>query len=336
MYVDDIFEKWYENISNKFKEELIELEEISKKEKERNISRFKKSILILLVILAVFIIAGINIMRMLGNGIGISILYSTFVCIVFGVAFILPILIVIILTNHKESNKKRIAIRKSILNIMTKSFDNLIEYYPKEGIAPEIYNEADVEHFDSYDSNHLMSFSVNGNNNLKMAETIAQYIYTNGKGESEIRTTFAGTFATLNIPKPFKERVYIKKDMHNGNDNNAKKLPYKDMRIELDSQEFEEKFDVYASNQIVAMQLLTSDIMLMLNAFYKYMQREFEITIKNDTIYIRIWNGNTFSNSLIKNNELDKELIYKNYRTINFILNISSKLVELINEIPYL
>lgn len=336
MYIDDSFEKWYENISNKFKEELIELEEISKKEKERNISRFKKSILILLVILAVFIIAGINMMRMLGNGIGISILYSTFVCIVFGVAFILPILIVIILTNHKESNKKRIAIRKSILNIMIKSFDNLIEYYPKEGIAPEIYNEADVEHFDSYDSNHLMSFSVNGNNNLKMAETIAQYIYTNRKGESEIRTAFAGTFAVLNIPKPFKERVYIKKDMHNGNDNNAKKLPYKDMRIELDSQEFEEKFDVYASNQIVAMQLLTSDIMLMLNDFYKYMQREFEITIKSDTIYIRIWNGNTFSNSLIKNNELDIELIYKNYRTINFILNISSKLVELINETPYL
>ena len=61
-----------------------------------------------------------------------------------------------------------------------------------------------------------------------------------------------------------------------------------------------------------------------------------EITIKNDNIYIRIWNGLTFSNSLTKGNELDKELIYKNYRTINFILNISSKLIELINETPYL
>ena len=207
MYRDDNFEKWYENISNKFKEELIELEEISKKEKERNISRFKKSILILLVILAVFIIAGTNMIRTLGNSIGISIMYSTFVCIVFGVAFILPILIVVILTNHKESNKKRIAIRKSILNIMIKSFDNIIEYYPKEGIAPEIYNKAGVEHYDSYDSNHLMSFSINGNNNLQMAETIAQYIYTNRKGKSEIRTAFSGTFATLNIPKPFKERI---------------------------------------------------------------------------------------------------------------------------------
>ena len=84
------------------------------------------------------------------------------------------------------------------------------------------------------------------------------------------------------------------------------------------------------------MQLLTSDVMLLLNDFYKYMQREFEITIKNDNIYVRILNGATFSNSLIKGNELDKELIYKNYRTINFILNISSKLIELINETPYL
>ena len=36
MYIDDNFEKWYENISNKFKEELIQLEETIKKEKENN------------------------------------------------------------------------------------------------------------------------------------------------------------------------------------------------------------------------------------------------------------------------------------------------------------
>ena len=50
MYVDDNFEKWYENISNKFKEELIQLEEVVKKEKENNKYRFKISIVIFLII----------------------------------------------------------------------------------------------------------------------------------------------------------------------------------------------------------------------------------------------------------------------------------------------
>jgi hypothetical protein len=84
-----------------------------------------------------------------------------------------------------------------------------IEYYPKEGIAPEIYNKSSVEYCELYDSNHLMSFSINDNNNLQMAETIAQYIYTNRKGESEIRTAFAGTFSTLNTPKPLDARSVV-------------------------------------------------------------------------------------------------------------------------------
>lgn len=326
MYVDDNFEKWYENISNKFKEELIQLEEVVKKEKENNKYRFKISIVIFLIITIILIFFGM----------AFDIMNITGAIIMLGILLVLPILIVVILTNHKESTRQRIDIKKSITNIMIKSFDNNIEYYTKEGIAPEIYNKAAVEYYDYYYSNHLMSFKINTNYKLQMAETETQYIYTNSKGEKDIRTAFAGTFATVNTPKPFNERLYIKKDMHNGKDNNAKKLPYKDMRIELDSQEFEEKFDVYASNKIIAMQLLTSDVMLLLNDFYKYMQREFEITIKNDNIYVRILNGATFSNSLIKGNELDKELIYKNYRTINFILNISSKLIELINETPYL
>lgn len=241
--------------------------------------------------------------------------------------------LLILLPNHKRSIKQRIDIKRAIINIMFKSFDNNIEYYTKEGIAPEIYNKTGVESYDYYHSNHLMTFSINSHYKLQMAETETQY---KNEQTENIVTAFAGTFATLNTPKPFRERLYIKKDMHNGKDNTAKKLPYKDMRIELDSQDFEEKFDVYASNKIIAMQLLTPDVMLLLNDFYKYIQSKFEITIKNDNIYIRIWNGATFSNSLLNPTKLDKEIIYKNYRTINFILNISKKLIELINETPYL
>lgn len=326
MYMEDNFENWYENISNKFKEELIKLEEIVKEEKENNRYKFNISIVIFLITTMMLIVAGavFDIMNIAG------------VIILLGILFALPILSILTLCNYKESSKQRIAIKKAIINIMIKSFENDIEYYPEEGISTEIYDNVNVEQYNYYYSNHLMSLKINNNHELQMAETQSWYERSNSKGERKITNHFKGTFANLNTPKSFSEMIYIKRGILNGLVHDEKNLPDKVMAVELDSQEFEEKFDVYASNKIIAMQLLTSDVMILLNDFYKYMQREFEIIIKNDNIYIKILNGVTFSNSLIKDNELDKELIYKNYRTINFILNISSKLVELINETPYL
>lgn len=325
MYKDDDFEKWYEKILNKFNEELLQLKEIIAEENKNNLHRFKKSMLtcLLLTVILVFV------------GIVFNIMDISFSIIMFEVLLVLPILIVLILSNHKESIQKRIDIRKSIIDIMFKSFDNSLEYSPKEGIASEIYNNAGVENYNNYNSKHLMSFAINNTHKLQMAETIAYYEYIDNEGKTQTKNNFSGTFATLNTPKPFKESLYIKKDLHEQHAINLKKVPINSTRVELDSQEFEENFDVYSSNKIIAMQILTSDVMVILNDFYKYMKKEFEITIKNDNIYIRVWNMLTFSNSLFKDNELDKELIYKNYKTINFILNISTKLVELINETPY-
>lgn len=325
MYNDIDFEKWYEKISKQFNEELLQLEEIVAKENKNNLHRFKKSMLIFLLLIVVLVFIGIV----------FNIINISFSIIMTGTSLGLPILIVLVFPNHKESVQKRIDIRKSIIDIMFKSFDNSIEYSPEEGISSEVYNKAGVERYNNYASDHLMSFSINNNYKLQMAETSAYYEYIDRNGERKIESRFSGTFATLNTPKPFKESVYIKKDSHEQYFGSTKKVPLNSTRIELDSQEFEENFDVYASNQIVAMQLLTSDVMVILNDFYKYMGNAFEITIKNDNIYIRVWNNLTFSNSLIKGNELDKELIYKNYRTIKFILNISTKLVELINETSY-
>lgn len=325
MYNDKDFEKWYEKISKQFNDELLQLNEIVEKENKNNSHNFKTIMIILLLFNIILFLAGL-----LLNMISVS--FST---IMFEIMFGVPILIVLMFSSHKESTQKRIDIRKSIIDIMFKSFDNSIEYSPEEGISSEVYNKAGVERYNNYASDHLMSFSINNNYKLQMAETSAYYEYIDRNGERKIESRFSGTFATLNTPKPFKESVYIKKDSHEQYFGSTKKVPLNSTRIELDSQEFEENFDVYASNQIVAMQLLTSDVMVILNDFYKYMGNAFEITIKNDNIYIRVWNNLTFSNSLIKGNELDKELIYKNYRTIKFILNISTKLVELINETSY-
>ena len=330
MYEDIIFEKWFKKISDYFEKEMIDLEKIRKKEKKENLSRLIKSILILLGSLSIiFIILGL--IMLIRPDLNITLVFFLAIFIIIAI-IILPILAVSILTNYEKSFEKKIAIKKSIIDIIINSFNKNIKYSPQEGIAPAIYSNASVEPYDSYYSSQLMTCQISNACILLMAETTALYKHSNIINDYD----FIGTFAVLNTPKPFTESLYIKREMRNGKNDIATKLPYKDMRIELDSQEFEGKFDVYSSNKIIALQLLTSDILLLLNEFYDYIKKNFEIIIKNDTIYIRVWNGISFSNSLIKDNKLDKELIYNNYKTINFIFNISTKLIEVMNETPYL
>ena len=55
----------------------------------------------------------------------------------------------------------------------------------------------------------------------------------------------------------------------------------------MDSKEFEKYFDIYSENKIVAMQILTSDIMESLIEFYNKYQLEYEIVFRNNTIYLK-------------------------------------------------
>lgn len=291
MNEDNDFEIWYKKILVNFNEQLVQLEETIKNENKKTSIKLKISIWIILIvtILIIFLENIFNIMDMASVIAGVIVVDVLAISIIVGV----------LLTNDKESTKKRIEIKRSINNIMFEAFDNHIEYKREKGIEPEIYKKVGVKDCKYYYSNNLMSFKINNNYSLEMAEVQTHQIHKDGKGEKDIETTFYGTFATIDTPKTFNEQVYIKKDMHENKDPYSELLPYKKMRIELDSQDFEEKFDVYASNEILGMQLVTSDIMLMLDEFYKYIQKEFEITIKDNTICIRIWNQSTFNNSLL-------------------------------------
>ncbi len=72
-------------------------------------------------------------------------------------------------------------------------------------------------------------------------------------------------------------------------------------KLNMDSSEFEKYFDVKASNSIIGMQILTSDVM------------EELVDFKNDV--------------------LDKSIIRKYFYMINFTYNLSTKLIEVINNI---
>ena len=83
------------------------------------------------------------------------------------------------------------------------------------------------------------------------------------------------------------------------------------------------------------MQLLTTDVMEMMVEFYNQMNMYFEITIKENFLYIRFYSGNNFEIVPLNEFSLDKKAIYENYRILYFVFELTNKLIKAIDETPY-
>ena len=171
-----------------------------------------------------------------------------------------------------------------------------------------------------------------------MSEVLTQNESVNGEGHTTYITVFKGLFAKVEIPKQFNTLLYLRKDIKDKGFLNrvlSWKLPFDKLRVELDSSEFEKIFDVYASDKIVAMQLLTADIMQNLIEFYNEMKINYELTIKENCMYIRFWCDDMFEAADLKKSALDRETLYKYYRMLDFIFKLSEKMLKALDEIQY-
>ena len=103
-------------------------------------------------------------------------------------------------------------------------------------------------------------------------------------------------------------------------------------KLNMDSSEFEKYFDVKTTNKIIAMQLLTSDVMEELIKFEDKTKMKYDIYIKNDELYLRFHSGAMFEIENLKKEILDKELIEKYFYMLNFTYNLSNKLINIIHK----
>ena len=130
------------------------------------------------------------------------------------------------------------------------------------GLFPTVFEEAEFESYDTYYAEDLIQGTLKNNCEFAMSEVLTEDEH--GDDNAINSTIFSGLFAKIETPKPFNTLLYLRKDRKDKNLLSRAftwKLPFDKLRIQLDSPEFEKVFDVYASDQIVAMQLLTADIM---------------------------------------------------------------------------
>ena len=125
-----------------------------------------------------------------------------------------------------------------------------------------------------------------------MADVITKYKLKKRNSIRSYYVLFSGLFIKVETPKSFKSNLYLRNTKQNiilTINSILFAQPFKNLKVELDSQEFEKNFNVYCTDKIIALQLLTADIMQLLINFKYEMNMNYEITIKNSNIYIRFF-----------------------------------------------
>lgn len=240
-------------------------------------------------------------------------------------------------SNHKtyQYNDK---FKSEVITALLNSFNETIEYFPYRGIKPTIYDEAEFENYDRFSSEDLVYGKLKNNCNFLISEVLTEYEIQDSNGNRHYNPIFCGIFSKVKTPKPFNASLYLRKDRKDKNlfDRAFRtKLPFDNLRVETDSQEFEKVFDVYCTDKIIAMQLLTADIMQLLIDFQEEMNMDYELTIKNNCIYVRFMSGKMFETSKLTKSSLDKETLYKYYKMLDFIFSLTDKLINLIKNTEY-
>lgn len=241
----------------------------------------------------------------------------------FGLIIIMiPILgAVFAMQKSKNMSSYNLLFKNKVIKEFVKEYSEELTYIPTRGISSQIYRSAQFEQsYNTYYSEDLIYGLLEGKYLINMAE-----IKTERKEKKVPQIIFEGLFAEIQFNKKINANILIR---------SVGRVPF-DMigsKLEMDSGEFEKILNVYSTNKIIAMQLLTSDVMEILIDFENENKIIPEITLEDNKMYIRFPTGNVFE-AKVATRALDYGILKEYYDIINFTLNLTEKIIKNINEI---
>ena len=201
-----------------------------------------------------------------------------------------------------------------------------MNYVTLEGKSDSLQNEfikskIETHSFNRYNYTDYIEGNLSDNIFIRMADIDVKFVSGSGKNRS-VQNIFEGIFAVTDTNKNINGYVKISR-------NNL--IKDNDFRINMDSEEFEKIFDVFSKDKILAMQILTADVMESLIKFKNKYDIDFEIVLMNNNIYLRFFVSNMFEPKIF-GSSMDKELIYIYYIILDFIVEITEKINNLVIE----
>lgn len=257
-------------------------------------------------------------------------------------AMIISVLVLIIrYLRVKAGKNKEKQYRKSYISEFNETFIKLINpnysYNGEKGILEKNYKLVDLFPYEDYRARGLISGNLSNGYNFKAGQvTTWSSREVNDKRIKFVK--FDGIFYEIDLPFSINSKLYLRSDKNLDDANFIKKLFNADgqltrLKVKMDSEEFENVFDVYAENRVLAMQIFTADVMVELMRIYSITSNKFEITIDKNKLYIKFDTGAIFKAPGDLNIEvLNKDILHKYFKRFESTLKISEKFIEIIQE----
>ena len=219
-------------------------------------------------------------------------------------------------------------IRKRFKNIYIEPM--LLEMYPTltysrtKGIDEEAYKNSyfepsEYEEFETEDG--ICGVLPNG---MKVDAAQVRIGIIQSRKQLVSTTKFLGFFGRIKLDVFIENSILIY--------TNNKSNRFSNSRIETESIDFEDYFDIFAMNKVKALQIFTSDL---IEKYVEFVQKEysnFELRIEADYLYFRINNGDLFEYPTYKD-PLSKENFELYYNQIFLPLELAVKTAESANKV---
>ena len=229
--------------------------------------------------------------------------------------------------NRYEKYKK--SFKENVIGPLISNVFEEASYNINSGINRVEYKEANFkENVDYYETEDLITVKIKGDDglstNIRFAEVHTQKEYTDIRGNKGYSTVFCGLVGIVDLNKNINNKIYIKMNSNVSN--------YSNNNVEMDMTKFENVFDVEATDKILALRILTSEIMTEMIDLYNKYKYKFEIHIINNKIYMRIATGEVFEPNMFKHS-LEYETIEKCYLILQALINTSTCIYNAVNSI---
>lgn len=315
------------NFEDLFKE-IEENQEIKKswqeaREEQKKMNKIRGIIAIITIVLGLgFIILKMNLNSYKEFNAFLIIPSLFFIFFVNLIAFVITCLI------SKKQNAYELEFKQVIIKKLIDNFYDNLEYYPLKEMPERIYEKPNYnEYYNEYHSEDYFEGQIKNKYYIDMAEVFTEHVETHTDSEGNTHTTrttiFHGLFAKVTSEKSITSELRIVQD---------KIGKYNKNRLNMDSSEFEKYFDVITDNKIIAMQLLTADVMEEMIEFENKTNMKYDIVVKENEIYLRFHCGDMFEPQSVRKGIINKAQLEKYFYMLNFTYNLSNRLIELINE----
>ncbi len=257
--------------------------------------------------------------------------------------FLIPIIVTVsIIVSLVRNIKKKMFLGYMARNYISEFKTKVIGPIINNAIPNSIYNKRGridrfaydssglAESYDQYKSEDLIEFNMELPNkqdkmvHIKLSEVLTKQRIENDNGRDHYVTKFNGMLGVAQLTKDIEGYIKITK--------NGRISKKSHRKVEMDIAEFEKMFDVESTNKVLAMRVLTSDVIIALMDLLLESKIKFEFNIRKDILYVRFHTGPMYEPSLFRKS-LEFASIKRFYTNTKLLLNVCRQIALVVDEL---